>query len=197
MPTDTFDISTGGNDKHVGRFGSGSQYPPLGTITHDTTSTLLLPERRGANGTQVTVACMKWDTSSLPDDAIINSAILRAYVTSKTSNNNLSVTLDWYVFDGTVADFSHNALTTAHAGAAISSLTTGTANDFTLINVNNISKIGTTGLRLHISQLAGDAIPTTFNSVNIASYEHTTFAAPQLIITYALGGGDLVGAVGA
>lgn len=197
MPTDTFGIAANGNDGIVWR--SGPAYPPAGAAQNDTTDISITADR-GYIGGQYFVqnGKLKWDTSSLPDGATITAATLRIVPVYVVNTNSLSLTMDWYVFDGSSSDFSHNALTTAHSGTALSAVTSlNTANDFALTNLSNISKTGTTGIRLHISQRASDAAPTGDNGLSFASREDTTYTEPQLIVTYTLvSAQDLIGQVG-
>lgn len=198
MPTDTFSITASGNDKQVGT-GTQASYPPAtSALEHNTTSATITVARSkyGGGAFEVIVGCLKWDTSSLPDDVTITAAVLRCVVTDKFNPDSLSLTAGWYLFDGTSADFSHNPETNAHAGTTIASLNTGVSTDFTLANLTNISKTGNTGLRLHLSQRASDNEPTGDNEVLIASYDDLSIAEPKLVVTYSVGGGDLVGQVG-
>lgn len=195
MPTDTFPISASANDKYV--FVSAAAYPPSGTPTHQSAATSIYAQRDlSAPNYFITNAEMKWDTSSLPDNAIPSSALLRVYVVSKSNADSLSATLDWYIFNGSAADYSAAPLTTAHAGTALSAIGTSATYDFALTNLSNISVAGFTGLRMHIAQRASDAAPTGANNLIMASFDDATLVEPQLIVTYTTGGADLVGMVG-
>lgn len=195
MPTSTFSIALSGDDQRVSK--SSSSYPPSGAVIRNTTGISVIAERYAA-GTNAVVAVglLKYDTSSLPDDAVISSAFLRLQIISKANANTLSFVAEYYAWNSTDTDYTSTPGTNAHSGTAIASVTTGVANDFPLQNLGNISLTGTTYFRLHITQRASDAAPTGDNYVEFASFDHTTLTEPQLIVTYAIGGGDLIGQVG-
>ena len=68
-----------------------------------------------------------FDTSALPDDAVVVSAQLQLYVTNKVDTDNRSLVLDWYADSPPViaADFLKDGSGTAHAGLDITGIPTG------------------------------------------------------------------------
>lgn len=193
MASATFNIAADGDDGAVEQ--TGATYPPS---TNTFTTGSVLVSRSKPSGYSVEVGLLKWDTSSLPDGATITAATLRGWCQDKASTDNLSLTADWYNWGAAVdsADWTNTPGTSAHAGTALSAITLGADNDFALVNpAGNVSRTGTTYLRLHISQRASDAAPTGNNYVQLASHEHATLVEARLIVTYNLGG-SLVGMVG-
>jgi hypothetical protein len=186
MTTVQFAVAANGDDVYVR--GTNTFYPPT-TITADPADP---PDRsyfyveRGKFGADyfVDVAALRFETSSLPENATITQAVLRFRVTARVNADGRSITADWYssanwpIGTGT---YTATAGTDAHAGTSISSLTAGADNDLVLLNpAANINLSGYTGLRLHIS----GGIPTGDNSVAIVAFENTTFVEPRLIVTY-------------
>jgi hypothetical protein len=119
----------------------------------------------------------------LPDDATITSVKLRLFVTAKGDGDARSLVGEWYGAGnwpigagGWSLDSSADAL----AGVAISTIATSASNDFMLANGNGVSLTGSTGLRLHID----GGVPTAANTVQFATYEHTTQPEPQLIVEW-------------
>lgn len=194
MPTLTFPITASANDKTV--TATGSSYPPTGTPSHDATGTSILVDKSFGAGPVYSLYTgnLKWVTSSLGAGANVTSATLRIFVVTSgiVNADSRSLTAEWHVFDGTASDWTSTVGTSANAGVTLASLTANSTNDIPLTNLSNVSRTGTTGLRLHIS---GGA-PTGNNDLYIASYDDSTAPEPQLIITYSLGGGDLLGMVG-
>lgn len=193
MPTDTFSIAATADDKEVRRVSSGAnEYPPAGTITHISAAAGIEVARTGGGTYTTRNICLKWNTSSLPDTALISAALLRVQIVAKSSDDSRSITCDWYVFDGTSSDYSTGALTTAHAGTSIASLPSSGSHDFSLISPGTISTTSITGLRMHVS----GGQPTAFNQMIIADYDHSSLAEAQLLVTYTVPENDLVGMVG-
>lgn len=185
MPQQTFDINVGANDQYVYKR-TVATWPPTGSVLRDTTFEAMYAEKdynAGRNDFTIINPLLKWDTSSLPDGAIITGATLRIWVSLKSDANSKSLTAGWYAWDGTSdTDYSEAAETNAHTGTALSAITTATTNDFALTNAAaNISTTGTTSLRLHLSD---GAQPTGDNYVEIQASEHPATNPPQLIVNY-------------
>lgn len=200
MPTSTFNIAASGDDAYVDKTGSAT-YPPTTSLTRSSVADSLFVIRAKsviASTYELANTLLKFDTSSLPDTAIVTSATLRMYLTAKSGTDGLSMVGEWYIWDGTSStDYSAVPASNAHGGTLLSSLTTSADNDFALSSLVNISNTGNTYLRLHISQLSGDAAPTGRNDLTFASYDHATLTEPRLIVTYSTDvGGDLVGQIG-
>lgn len=195
MPSSTFSIATGTDDQTA--YKSASVYPPTGSVARYTTVGTLYVGRNKAGATyEVDAGLLKFDTSSLPDNAEPTSAVLRVVPTFVANTDSLSFVAEWYVWNGTDSDYTATSSNTAHAGTALSGITQNSSRDFTLQNLSgNISVTSYTYLRLHVTQRTSDAAPTGNNACNIAALEDVTYAEPQLVVTYATGGGDLIGQV--
>lgn len=188
MPTSTFSIASDINDAYV--YKSSGIYPPAASASLTDAGSVIDIHRSWDVNYIISNGLLAWNTSSLPDDATVQSAILRVFIKFKSSANSRTITADWGPLAFTATDYSETAQTGALSGVTITSLVSSATNDITLQNVSNISKTATTYLRLHVS----GGQPTGLNNVQIASFADT-FTEPQLIVTYGLGA-DLIGAVG-
>lgn len=182
--TDTFPITTSAHDSSASSNLSGT-YPPISfDQCHDTDIVNEAIKHNDVGNFVSGVGLFRWDTSSIPNDAIITSALVRLYVNTTFDDDNRSFLLEWMSDWGT-CDSSEYTTTTAadaHAGTDITSITGEASNDFALINLSNISLTGITAIRAHIS--GGE--PTGYNQVQWASYDHVSLAAPELLVTYDL-----------
>jgi hypothetical protein len=197
MPQATFAVAATADNNWVRRI--HTSYPPTaGTLTRSTTDDDLWAERTFVSPDyRVACALMRWDTSSIPDSATITSAKLRVVSGSNgVINNGYDVLGEWYLFDGTSADWTATPSSTAFSiDEGTSWEASGTVKEWALSNPNaNVSKSGMTGIRVHMAS----GTPTGNNQVFFASYDDPTLASPQLIVDYSLPslGGDLVGMVG-
>jgi len=183
--TVTFSVSAGGDDgdlKVTGKQAKG--YPPSGSPTGSITGSVVMAGRRLASGSfQVLVPLLRFNTSSLPDNAIVTSVKLRLYVTGKADTDNRSLVGEWYPSASWPIDAADWTLTTgsgALPGADLTGLPTNASNELALSSPGSVSLTGSTGLRLGISggQPSGD------NYLQIAALEHPSNPEPQLIVTY-------------
>ena len=187
-PSVFFYVAAGSDDGINAK--KGTTYPPGGSVQFESSSTGILAARKNVTGAtpyQIYNALIRWNTASLPDDALIYQALLFLYVDQVNDADNRAMTADWYSnwpIDG--GDYSQNALSTANLyGAAgwdlsyIPASPGGTENVFTLVNLNSISKSAYTGLRLHIN----GGQPVSNNQVRAFSFEGTG-SEPKLVINY-------------
>lgn len=180
MPTTTFDVAESAHDAHVS--GASASYPVTsadwdGTFTAEATDRVL--NRNDAGTFRLRNGLLRWDTSSLDDAATISAAYLKIWVSAVFNNDSRSLVAEWYDF-GTAdsSDLTGTVTSDAHAGTAISSITTGAVNTFELQNLSSINKTGFTGLRLHIT----GGSPSGHNEVQYSAFDHSTDPAPQLVV---------------
>lgn len=181
-PTTTFTVAPSGDGTATR---SDTAYPPAGAIVTGTTDPELSVRREFiAQWYYVFVVLLRWDTSSLFDDATVLSATLRLH-TSETGISDVdsrSLTVEWYDA-GTIGaeDYAATAVGDAHAGTALSAIVPSADNDFALLAPTSVNLTGYTGLRLHIS----GGVPSGSNIVDFASSEHATLPEPMLLVTTA------------
>lgn len=179
-PSTDFDIAATLDDGFTQK--SENVYPPT---TNDlvNTGSNIEPERGEPTPSNffITVGHMRWDTSSLADNATVTAADFEFHITQIADNDNRSLTLDWNdAVVITIADWVQDALTDAHAGTDITNLTNGVVNTLALINLSNVSLTGFTGLRAHVS---GGA-PTDSNRVGWRSFSASP--VPRLAVTFTI-----------
>lgn len=182
-PSTTFSVAASGDDGHT--YKQGTTYPPTGATGVNTTHTSLLVSRKTfSGGYQVSNGLVRWDTSSLPDLATVGSATMRIFVDTVGDGDNRVFTAEWYsAWPIDEADYAETAVGGASpsAGWDIGAIVAGQDNNFSLINYDlNISRTGSTGLRLHIS----GAQPLAMNQVGSYTYDSATQPEPRLILTY-------------
>lgn len=184
-PTTTFNVAASGDDGYAER-GQQPEYPPPSGIgdNFNIIETLDAVHKifDDVNYT-IRVALMRWDTSSIPNDATITSAVVRLRIVGTAVSDDARDFVAEYYDAGTIdmGDYTDTVTSDAHAGTAIESITVNADNDFALTNLENISKTGITGLRWHVS---GDDPPTLLNDLIWASFDHATLAAPRLLVDY-------------
>jgi arylsulfatase A-like enzyme len=180
--TATFPITASLDDQFVAKNSSG--YPPSNAAFYNSWEHTVWAERSlhpGGNY-EIVNGLLRFNTSNLPDDATITGARLQVDIVFMESANGLSLTGDWFNWDGSnaEADYSAMAQTGAIAPIEIGYFVSG-PKSFDLLNAStNISKTGTSSLRLHID----GGPPTGMNYVKLASWNHDTAAEPKLVVTY-------------
>jgi hypothetical protein len=128
-------------------------------------------------------ALLRFDTSSLPDNATVTSAVLRVFVTAKQNADARSLVADWYDASSwpiDAADWVLDPAGSALAGAPVSGIAVGAQNDFSFAGLGSVSLTGPTGLRLQL----GGGQPAGDNYVQMASFDNPSNPRPQLIVTY-------------
>lgn len=139
----------------------------------------------GFNGSQYYIYSMllRFDTSSLPDTAVISSAKLRLYWRSKSvAGTNSAVAGEYYDPGASVdtSDFSQTLSETAWTKVLMSAISTSAYYEFTLLNPDTlISKTGFTGFRTHSYY---DTTPVSNHLAEIDLVADTN--KPELVITY-------------
>jgi glucose/arabinose dehydrogenase/PKD repeat protein len=179
--TVTFSVATSGDDGNV--TARGASYPPPGTPAVNVTGASLTAGRRFAfNAYENLVGLVRFNTSTLPDNATITSAKLRLTVTGKADTDGRNLVGEWYLASHwpiDASDYTPNANGGAFS-ADITALNAEAANELTLSNLGSILTTGMTGLRLTID----GGRPTGDNYVQLSTFDHATLTEPQLIVSY-------------
>jgi hypothetical protein len=169
---------------------SATYPPPFGRCVMHTGNTFA---SRVLNGTyRVRNALVQFNAAStLPDDAVIDSAVLRLHASAIGSPNNLNFEGEWYDWGGVcdASDYTTTSASTAFS-VPIAAIPAQTDFDIPLTSPSNVKVAGTvaTRLRFHVSNLPGDAPPTGVNTFPLASYnaDLSIEPGPRLIVVYHL-----------
>ena len=182
-----FCLTNSADDGLVSR--TGSTYPPSGTTTVTTTG-IRIDARRSRRTTgefSVGVVLLRFDTSGLPDDAIITAARLEAHVVTPSDGDGRNLVGEFYAASNwpiSAAAYTDVAPTTNKAlEIAVGVLTPGQVVAIPLdptLAGQEVLRTGATGLRLHIS----GGQPTGRNYVDIAAQENSTLPEACLVIDY-------------
>jgi hypothetical protein len=181
--TVAFSVGAGGDDGNVGA-SSAPLYPPSVAAVGSSSGSVFTAGRRFVfGGYDVYTGLVRFDTSSLPDDATVTGATLRLFVTRTADADGRNFVGEWYdaaswPIDG--GDYALSSTGSALSGADVTLIRAGASNDFALSGLGSVSKTGLTGLRLHVD----GGQPTGDNVVQVASSENSSYPKPQLIITY-------------
>jgi hypothetical protein len=127
---------------------------------------------------------LQWDTSALPDNAIVSSATLTVWVSTVDNIDARSFQGEWFNWGAScgASDWTATPASTAFS-VPNSSVAANANNSITLAGVaGNINLAGRTYLRLHES----GGQPTGLNRVIFAAYDNTTQPGPRLQVCYLL-----------
>lgn len=182
MAQATFTIASGADNQRWSR--SGPAYPPAGTIT-DEVGFGCNRQMGGGPSYYISVALLRWDTSTLGVAATVTAATLRVVPSGVYNGESVrSVVAEFYTWTDVAADYTDTAPASPAGSTALSSYTANTAGDMTLSGyATGVSKSGTTYLRLQIS--GGEPVAT--NAMDIHAYGNGSFNPPQLIVDYTPG----------
>jgi hypothetical protein len=198
VPTDTFSVTASADDGQVEREGVTGAWPPAGAFsTFDNTTNLVIRKVQftGTFNTCV-VTGIRFDTSALPNDAVVSAATLRLQTIAKGAGAGRSVQVgyydpaNWPLGD---ADWSGADNPGSDGGTfPFADFAASTQEDLALSNPTSVSLTGYTGLRLSVS--GGAPTPDEDHRLEFASLDHLTVTEPQLLVTYtsASEGGVLV-----
>jgi hypothetical protein len=181
-PTVNFDVDASLNDCHITV--AGSAWPPVGDVAQavDCAATTVDVRKEDDTGDFIARAgILAWDTSSIPNDATIESVALVLDVTDVNNDDSRQLIVDWYagVPPVTMSDWDLTGVGTA-GGFALASLSTGAETLPLNIAQNTINTTGFTSLRLTLS----GGQPTGENNLTFASFDHSTGDEPRLVVTY-------------
>lgn len=163
---------------------SSSAYPPNTTAAYYGEQNYFGGSKSYSGQYDVQCGVIRFNTSSLPDSAIITSAKLRLYCESRTSSDSRSLNGEYRTNSFNDSDYTTSVGTTAFS-KSITTFATSQYNEIDLSNLTSISKTGYTGFRFGVS---GDTTPTGINLVQFHTYHYYTGTSrPQLEITYTTG----------
>jgi hypothetical protein len=181
----TFEVTVGGDDGWVER--GGAVYPPSvsDAASVDSAGSLMAVRRSKPpySYQPVATSLVRFDTSSLPDNATITGATLVLWPTVRVSTDGLSLVAGWYSpasWPIDAGDWTVGAPADAHAGTPMGGIVANQSLSLGLLNLTNINKAGMSALRLHLSAQT----PTGPNDLVIATSEDPSLPAPRLVITY-------------
>lgn len=125
---------------------------------------------------------LRFDTSLLPDWAVITAAKLRLYVSDINDNaTTYSVQAEYYDYGGSpsvAADWVETCSAVV-AELDIGSFVDDRVNDMTITDFSGINLAGYTGVRLALSS----GVPTNFNKI-VVQFRSTPWVDPKLEVTY-------------
>jgi hypothetical protein len=185
-----FRVTVSADDGYASRESSTpGEWPVTGAFGVSDSQTFLSVRKFQAAGfSDCTVSGIRFDTSDLPDDAIVIEAILRLQTTAKGAATGRSIQVGYYApanwpFDS--ADWSGDDNPGSNAGTfPISDFAVGTEENLVLSSPVSVAVGGYTGFRLSVS----DAEPTLNDDhrVEFASFDHATVQEPQLLVTFVI-----------
>jgi hypothetical protein len=131
----------------------------------------------------VSVAYLRWNTSSIPDTDIISAADLQVYPNTISGGSSRNLQGDWFNW-GTGADsgdWAFNPTPTAFSGVQYNLWGSG-YQTIPLSGLENINKTGDTYIRL---TLDGTGTPSGTNKCHIRTYDYGSSYAAKLVVTHA------------
>lgn len=181
--TVVFDIGSGLNDRFVYRRG-GSYPPPAPTDQRVSTNNLTIRKSFLGNGIwENSVGLLKWNTSSLPDDAEILSADLRVRVVARNDSNSRQLRIQRSNWTADVLGAYNNDVPFDLASFPLSNIPAGEF-DIQLDSFVNpdtyIDRQGNFEIRIGVS----GGSPTGENRLVIHAAETSFASAPRLVLTY-------------
>jgi hypothetical protein len=197
-------VAASGDDGWVEREGAEGEWPPTSgfTVITNTSSDFGATTRKLRNTsigfTAITVSLFKFDTSALPDSATVTAAVLRLSNTGVATSEARALNFEYYDFGASIGTEDWVAdvgVTAAQVAAATwqAWATSGTV-DVTLTGLSNISKTGTTGIRVGIDGTGAppSGLPDEDTRIHFAEFDHATRDEAKLVIDYTDGSGVLV-----
>lgn len=196
----TIPISPGSKDGHITAESSPRVWPPVGAPLANTDSdTSYAVFMRNVwhptfNFTELANGALIFDTSIIPDDAVITDVKLRACVGDIDAAGGLAnnLELEYYNFGAGIdaADWAASVSPTAGVVpfATWSAWALEAIVDIPLLNPDtNINKSGETGIRIAFASSALSGASILNNIVTFYSLENATFPEAQLLVSYTLG----------
>jgi hypothetical protein len=186
MTNHTFSVAASGDDVWVSReSASAGEWPVTGSFSVlDALANISARKAQFAAFSDCVVALLRFDTSSIPDNAVIISATLRLQTVAKGAATGRDIQVGYYASSNwpiDSADWSGADNPGSDAGVfPISGFSVGVEANLALTNPQLISTTGYTGFRLSIS----GAEPTVDDDHRLewAAFDHATEPEPQLIV---------------
>lgn len=197
-PTSSFSITATGDNMYIEGTGVGWRPASYISCTERTGATyhLLMQADETSQDSgyfHVTLGFLRFNTSSIPDNAVITGARLRLHVLNVYDPVGVSIYGEWYSAANwpisCKEDYTSVPSQTAFSVQA-SLLTTGSYNTFSLDNLSSINKTGYTGLRLHIVTQF-EPVPYPGHYVMISAY-NISVNVPVLEVDYIVPGLQVV-----
>jgi hypothetical protein len=168
--SDTFAISASGSTR-----GDDAAYPPAFDTAAASSPPLECtaggghaPRRSLSGGVYTILTCfLRFDTSSIPDDASVTSGTLNctADATGPFNANSRNLALEWYSWSAPLSGAQYQTIAQVNAGSvALSAITPSGPLPITLTNLYRVDKGGFSGFRVSID----GGIPTGANLAGIA-----------------------------
>lgn len=186
MPTDTFDIAVAADDGAGYKSDSTWAGVPTGPFADEPGDVIYVVKYVPGNY-YAENAFVRFDTSSIPDDATVTAAQLKIYLLALVSQFGTQfLEGDYYDFGGTptvTADWILTVAASIFTPIQTTSLTTSAVNTIDLTDLTGINLSGYTGIRLAISNV------TVVNNsqeveLDFAGFGNATGSAAQLLVTY-------------
>lgn len=187
MPTDIFPIATA-NDDGSGYFSDAFFPPTTFNVDDDDPDGNVGVARYFSSPTYVLAnVFLRWNTSSIPDNAIITDAELAIVYLGMGGAETYSVIGQWYDFGGEPPVSGDMDVD----GSTYDAIAPQPTVDFPpvpvelvwpIADLTGINKSGYTGIRLKLT----GGTPTTGDYHSFATYEHATQPPAELRVTYSL-----------
>jgi hypothetical protein len=187
----TFSVAASGDDGYTQT--SAGTYPPGGTVTVNTNGITAFVANNLETVTYIVRnGHLRFNTSSLPNDATVSAATLRLFTRASSYGDTDARNLIGEWSDPGVIDSADHTTTPGSDAFSVDLTSVDHADatyDIPLTTPTNVNLTGYTGFRIGIS--GGE--PTGINQLVFSTLDHTTQAEPVLIVEYtAPSSGDLL-----
>jgi len=187
--TSTFQIEDGANDGYV--YGKNETYSvakSIASYAYSSYGFLSFGQRYVAPNYYVLRDFLKFDTSSIPDDATIVSAKLQLWCSSDYTDTDFVVRLQKWTGDTPIALDDYNQFDGVNyddGNFNTANLVGGVPNNITISDFSLINKVGNTLICVRSSRDIDGVEPTGDEYFIISSYEGGGYVTqPHLVVTY-------------
>lgn len=130
-----------------------SGYPPpaTGDGGYDVSADFDLANAYSGGQYGYRLAFLRFDTSAIPNDAVVTRARLELYVIDTNISDAFDLGIEWYAFDGSAwtTDYTTTPSNSAYGYLGLASIAYPAWASFELSTPTNVNKTGYTGFRLH------------------------------------------------